>query len=94
MRIACVYTGFSDSRRAGGLDRFLRRPSAPLALKGRGFSQATLRMTDEQLKRLDDFRFEHRFFNRSETVRWLLDWALQHNPKPPKTQAERFPEPK
>jgi len=54
----------------------------------------TLRMTDEQLKRLDDFRFEHRFFNRSETVRWLLDWALQHNPKPPKTQAERFPEPK
>ncbi len=51
----------------------------------------SLRMTDEQLKRLDDFRFEHRFYNRSETVRWLLEWALKQKPKPPKTQAERFP---
>ncbi len=53
-----------------------------------------LRMEMELLKRLDDFRFEHRFFNRSDAIRWLLDWGTKQNPKPPKTQAERFPEPK
>lgn len=51
-----------------------------------------IRMEMELLKRLDDFRFEQRFFNRSDAVRWLLDWALQQKPKAPKTQAERFPE--
>jgi hypothetical protein len=36
------------------------------------------------LKRLDDFRFKHRFASRSETARWLLSWALDQEPKPEK----------
>lgn len=35
------------------------------------------------LKAIDDFRFEHRFPSRAATVKWLLIWALQRNPKPP-----------
>ena len=34
------------------------------------------------LKRVDDFRFKHRFASRTETVRWLLDWALKQKPTP------------
>jgi metal-responsive CopG/Arc/MetJ family transcriptional regulator len=34
------------------------------------------------LKRLDDFRFKHRFESRSEAARWLLNWALDQRPKP------------
>jgi len=29
------------------------------------------------LKRLDDYRFKHRFPSRTEAVRWLLDAALK-----------------
>ncbi len=50
-----------------------------------------IRLEESLAKELEDFRFEHRFFNRSETVRWLLQWALRQKPKPPKTQSERFP---
>jgi metal-responsive CopG/Arc/MetJ family transcriptional regulator len=34
------------------------------------------------LKRLDDFRFKHRFESRTDAVRWLLDWALGQKPTP------------
>ncbi len=34
------------------------------------------------LKRLDDFRFKHRFANRATAIKWLLEWALKQNPKP------------
>jgi hypothetical protein len=34
------------------------------------------------LKRLDDFRFEHRFESRSEATRWLMGWALDKGAKP------------
>jgi metal-responsive CopG/Arc/MetJ family transcriptional regulator len=34
------------------------------------------------LKRLDDFRFKHRFESRSEAARWLLIWALDQKPRP------------
>ena len=29
------------------------------------------------LKRLDDFRFKHRFASRTEAIRWLLKAALE-----------------
>jgi metal-responsive CopG/Arc/MetJ family transcriptional regulator len=38
----------------------------------------------ELIDRLDDFRFAHRFRSRAETVRWLLEWALDENPTPEK----------
>jgi hypothetical protein len=34
------------------------------------------------LKRLDDFRFKHRFESRTDAIKWLLDWALSQKPAP------------
>ena len=34
----------------------------------------------ELLKRLDDFRFKHRFSTRAAAIKWLLDWALSQKP--------------
>jgi hypothetical protein len=34
------------------------------------------------LKRLDDFRFKHRFDSRAAAIKWLLDWALSQKPVP------------
>jgi hypothetical protein len=34
------------------------------------------------LKRLDDFRFKHRFESRTDAIKWLLDWALNQKPAP------------
>jgi hypothetical protein len=36
------------------------------------------------LKRLDDFRFKHRFASRAAAIKWLLDWALSQKPAPAK----------
>lgn len=36
------------------------------------------------LERIEDFRFEHRFQTRTAAVLWLLEWALDQNPKPEK----------
>lgn len=36
----------------------------------------------ELLKRLDDFRFKHRFASRAAAIKWLLEWSLKQNPKP------------
>jgi hypothetical protein len=36
----------------------------------------------ELLKRLDDFRFRHRFATRAAAIKWLLDWALKQKPAP------------
>jgi hypothetical protein len=33
------------------------------------------------IERLDDFRFKNRFESRAAAVKWLLDWALEKNPK-------------
>lgn len=38
----------------------------------------------ELLKRLDDFRFKHRFDSRAAAIKWLLAWALDQKPAPPK----------
>jgi len=42
-----------------------------------------LKMEKAMLKKLDDFRFRHRFESRAEAHRWLLDWALDQKPVPP-----------
>ncbi len=34
------------------------------------------------LKRLDDYRFTHRFTSRAAAIKWLLEWSLKQNPKP------------
>jgi hypothetical protein len=34
------------------------------------------------LKRVDDFRFKHRFPTRAAAIKWLLDWALDQKPVP------------
>ena len=38
------------------------------------------------LKRVDDFRFKHRFASRAAAIKWLLDWALDQKPAVPKTE--------
>jgi hypothetical protein len=35
----------------------------------------------ELIERLDDFRFKNRFENRAAAVKWLLDYALEKDPK-------------
>jgi len=39
-----------------------------------------IRMDQPLLKRLDDFRFKHRFESRSEAARWLMKLALDQKP--------------
>ena len=36
----------------------------------------------ELVKRLDDFRYKHRFPTRAGAIKWLLDWALKQKPTP------------
>jgi Arc/MetJ-type ribon-helix-helix transcriptional regulator len=43
-----------------------------------------LRLGKELLDKIDDFRFNHRFESRTDTIRWLLEFALSQNPKPKK----------
>ncbi len=44
----------------------------------------TLAMDHDLLKRVEDFRFTHRFSSRSAALKWLLVWALDQNPTLPK----------
>ena len=41
-----------------------------------------LRLDRVLLKRLDDFRFRHRFESRSEAARWLMKAALEEKLTP------------
>jgi metal-responsive CopG/Arc/MetJ family transcriptional regulator len=41
-----------------------------------------MRLDVPLLKRLDDFRFKHRFGSRSEAARWLMKFALDQKPSP------------
>lgn len=38
----------------------------------------------ELVKRIDEFRYTHRFESRTAAIRWLLEFALSQNPKPKK----------
>ena len=40
-----------------------------------------LMMSEELIKRVDDFRFENRFNTRAEAMRFLMEWALDHGAK-------------
>lgn len=42
-----------------------------------------VRLDEELLERINDFRFENRFEDRTRAIRWLLKWALNNceNPK-------------
>lgn len=37
---------------------------------------------NDLLKRLDDFRFKHRFESRAAAIKWLLQFALDQKPNP------------
>jgi metal-responsive CopG/Arc/MetJ family transcriptional regulator len=41
-----------------------------------------LKLDEKTIKRVDDFRFKHRFPSRTEAIRWLLRYALEQKPKP------------
>jgi hypothetical protein len=45
-----------------------------------------MRLEAALLRQLDDFRFKHRFESRSQTARWLLEWALSKKPSPMKAE--------
>jgi Arc/MetJ-type ribon-helix-helix transcriptional regulator len=38
-------------------------------------------MPEELIERVDDFRFENRFDTRAETMRFLMEWALDNGAK-------------
>lgn len=40
-----------------------------------------LMMSEELIKRVDDFRFENRFNTRAEAMRFLMEWALDNGAK-------------
>jgi hypothetical protein len=44
------------------------------------------------LKRVDDFRFKHRFESRAAAIKWMLDWALDQKPVPKTDQFGRSEE--
>lgn len=35
----------------------------------------------ELLNKVDDFKFKNRFTSRAAAIKWLLEWALNQNPK-------------
>lgn len=43
-------------------------------------------MDEDDVERLDDWRFANRFASRAAAIKWLLDWALTHNPDPKATE--------
>jgi hypothetical protein len=43
-----------------------------------------LRLRKELWDKVDNFRFDHRFENRTQAIHWLLEFALNQNPKPKK----------
>jgi metal-responsive CopG/Arc/MetJ family transcriptional regulator len=45
-----------------------------------------MRLEQDLLKRLEDFRLKHRFANRTEGIRWLLEAALKAKLVPKETE--------
>ena len=41
-----------------------------------------INLDEELIKRIDDYRFKHRFDSKAEAIRYLIEWALKQNPKP------------
>jgi hypothetical protein len=44
-----------------------------------------VRMDEEMLERIDEFRFNNRFNDRGRAVRWLIKWALNNAGKSTKS---------
>ena len=42
----------------------------------------TLIVDRELLEKIDNLRFSERFPSRAETMRWLLEWSLEHGVSP------------
>lgn len=42
----------------------------------------TFVIDDALLRRIDDYRFEHRFESRAAAIKWLMEWALDQTPQP------------
>lgn len=38
-------------------------------------------MSEQLIKRVDDFRFKNRCNSRAEAMRFLMEWALEHGAK-------------
>jgi len=38
-----------------------------------------MQISSELIKKVDDFRFDHRFESRAEAIRYLLDWAVNNH---------------
>jgi hypothetical protein len=49
-----------------------------------------LALAPEFLAQIDEYRFERRFRSRVAAMKYLLDWALQHNPEPTPADHERW----
>ncbi|MDP3983634.1 MAG: hypothetical protein Q8Q52_01335 [Acidimicrobiia bacterium] len=45
-------------------------------------------MDEGLLAKIDDYRFGHRFKSRAAAIKWLLEWSLQQNPKPPNGEGQ------
>jgi len=43
---------------------------------------------EELVEKLDDFRFTQRFESRTEAIHWLLEFALNQNPKQRNTKPQ------
>jgi hypothetical protein len=41
-----------------------------------------LRLDKDLFSKIEEFRFTHRFEDRTKAIRWLLEFALKQNPKP------------
>lgn len=63
-------------------DKKYNRYMAPSATDGK--QPAHILFEAELLKRVDDFRFKHRFPNRAAAIKWLLDAALKASLAPEK----------
>lgn len=42
------------------------------------------------LARIDDFRFSRRFKSRAAAMKYLLDWALKHDPTPTEKDRQQW----
>jgi len=49
----------------------------------KGKSVQTIIFTDELIKRIDNYRYAQHIPTRAEAIRYLIEYALQHNPEPP-----------
>jgi Arc/MetJ-type ribon-helix-helix transcriptional regulator len=52
-----------------------------------------LAMQGKLLEQIDEYRFRHKFYTRSEAIRYLLEYALSKDPAPgqegaPRTRAQ------